>query len=104
MTNEVWNLAPKELKALFSCCSSCGAYIYGINCASDCFIRSCKTFLFCRRNLTALECVTSQLIANQNEVEVEVNFGNLRKLVPEKFIYEKDPDISMIAPKKTILR
>lgn len=48
--------------------------------------------------------MTSQQVANQDEVEVEVNFGNLRKLVPEKFIYEKDPEISMIEPKKTILR
>ena len=48
--------------------------------------------------------MTSQQSANQNEVEVEVNFGNLRKVVPEKFTYMKDPEISMIEPKKTILR
>lgn len=55
------------------------------------------------RNFSALECVTSQQSANQNEVDVEVNFGNLRKVIPEKFTYVKDPEITMIEPKKTIL-
>ena len=57
-----------------------------------------------RRNFSALECVASQQSANQNEVDVEVNFGNLRKVIPEKFTYVKDPEITMIEPKKTILR
>ncbi|XP_045167311.2 plexin-A1-like isoform X2 [Mercenaria mercenaria] len=54
-------------------------------------------------NVSTLECMTSQLSANENEVDVEVNFGGLNKLVPEKYLYVKDPEISMIEPKKTIL-
>lgn len=54
-------------------------------------------------NMSTLECITSQLSANENQVYVEVNFGGLNKLVPEKFTYVKNPEISMIEPKKTIL-
>ncbi|XP_052780551.1 plexin-A2-like isoform X2 [Mya arenaria] len=54
-------------------------------------------------NMSSLECVTSQMVALSNEVELEVNFGGHRKLLPEKFTYVNDPEISQIEPKMTIL-
>lgn len=54
-------------------------------------------------NETSLTCVTSQLLANENSVYVEVDFAGLKKLLPEKFTYMKDPEITMIEPKITIL-
>jgi hypothetical protein len=48
--------------------------------------------------------MTSQQSANENEVDVEINFGGLNKLAIEKFTYVKDPEITMMEPKKTILR
>ncbi|XP_052284342.1 plexin-A4-like isoform X2 [Dreissena polymorpha] len=54
-------------------------------------------------NVSTLECVTSQQIANDNSLDIEVNFGGHRKLAPEKFTYVSDPNIFAIEPKETIL-
>ncbi|XP_041349997.1 plexin-A4-like isoform X2 [Gigantopelta aegis] len=58
---------------------------------------------FIRSNKTTLECRTSQHTAATDDVEVEVSFGGLKKLVPERFLYLKDPTITMIEPRRSIL-
>ncbi|KAL4226893.1 Plexin b2a [Mactra antiquata] len=54
-------------------------------------------------NETTLECVTSQLVTNERNADIQVDFSGLKKLVPEQFEFVDDPDISMIEPKNTIL-
>ncbi|XP_071081930.1 hepatocyte growth factor receptor-like isoform X2 [Haliotis cracherodii] len=56
-----------------------------------------------RSNKTVIECKTSQHISDDNKVEVEVNFGGLKKLVPKTFEYITDPTITLIEPKSAIL-
>jgi len=58
----------------------------------------------CRANSTYLRCVTTQQVANSNDLDVEVNFGGHQKLSAQTFTYVNDPEISQIEPKLTILR
>lgn len=51
-----------------------------------------------------MECITSQHVAAQDIVDVEVSFGGYKRLLIPKFTYVEDPTITAIEPTKSILR
>jgi len=51
-----------------------------------------------------LKCVTSQNIANENTLTIEVNFGGRKKHIQELYTYVSDPIISRVEPLTTFIR
>ena len=51
-----------------------------------------------------LECVVPKQSGSDNQAEVKVSFGGHKKTSPDLYTYSNDPTITMIEPKKSILR